>query len=215
MICSCGVTLHVCTVWASGAVRAIGYAPRVQRKTLAIDIAGEEPPREFRIFRAGVNESHKGSIVFDAAAAAAVMAAWQRWGVDVMIDLEHLAIDPDAKRTRTDATDARGWAKLALRNGELWAVDVQWTPDGEARLREKRQRYASPVVIVDKNDRAVEIVNVALVAMPATFDAAPLVAASRLGPDGRGVYSSPRLAALSRAATLVKRQREKTRATTR
>jgi hypothetical protein len=76
--------------------------------------------REFRLFRAGVNETTKGTFLFDKRAAASVMAAYQRQGVDVMIDLEHLSLGGGGAGSRQDASDARGWAKLALRNGGGW-----------------------------------------------------------------------------------------------
>jgi phage I-like protein len=144
---------------------------------------GKAPPTEFRIFAAGetlvrLNECDR--IVFDAKAASAVMAAWQRHGADVMIDLEHFSIlDPkDKAAARADAVDARGWCKLALRNGELWAVNVRWTPDGARRLTSGSQRYVSPVFLRDDQDRPFEIVNIALCAMPAMCGLDPLIAAS-------------------------------------
>ena len=143
----------------------------------AVDIgAGDEPPREFRLFRAGENESSKGTVVFDSAAAESVMAAYERDGTDVVIDLEHLSID---REERHFSTDACGWARLEVRDGELWAVDVRWTPDGDRRLREKRQRYVSPAFYVDDEKRVIQIINVGLTSMPATYGAQPLVAASR------------------------------------
>lgn len=141
-------------------------------------------PSEFRIFASGNNPSSKGLTIFDAVAAQAVMSAYQRQGVDYTIDLEHLSLEGDS--SRPDAADARGWFKLELRNGELWAVDVRWTPDGERRLREKTQRYISPAFYQDEKGRAVELINVALVAMPATYNAPALVAASKLSATERG-----------------------------
>jgi phage I-like protein len=149
-------------------------APRMLRLT---ELEGDAPT-EFLIFRRGVNETTKGPVVFDDTAAASVMAAFAKYGVDLMIDLGHHSLD-DSAEARGDAGDARGWFRLELRDGALFAVDVRWTPDGERRLRERTQRYISPVVLIDKNDRALEIVNVALCAMPATIDAQPLIAATR------------------------------------
>ncbi len=138
--------------------------------------AGTEPPREFLIFRAGVNKTRKGEFLFDEAAAAAVMAAYAEHGVDVMLDLEHLSLDQESNGYDPDA---RGWAKLELRNGELWAVNVTWTPDGAQRLAEKRQRYVSPVFDVEiESRRVVAIFNIAITALPATDEAPALVAAS-------------------------------------
>lgn len=137
------------------------------------------PPTEFRIFRAGVNDTTKGAFTFDAQAAAAVLAEYQRCGVDLMIDLNHESLD-DARRE--DSGDARGWFKLELRDdGSLWAVDVKWTPDGARRLSEKTQRYISPAFCTDDEGVIRELLNVALVAMPATHNALPLVAARKAG----------------------------------
>jgi phage I-like protein len=134
-------------------------------------------PTEFRVFKAGENVTSKGVFIFDIQAALDVMAAYQAWGVDLMIDLNHDAVIDSA--ARSDASDARGWFKLELRGGDLYAVDVRWTPDGARRLREKTQRYISPYFGHDKEGRICEVINVAMVAMPATHDAPALVAAKR------------------------------------
>ncbi len=143
---------------------------------LSIAIDGDALPSEFRLFKAGANHTTKGVFLFDTKAAELVMAAAEAWGVDYAIDLEHLALDSDA---RAFDPDARGWFSLAVRNGELWAVNVRWTPDGARRLSEKTQRYISPAFAVDEENRVIEIVNVALVAMPATHGTPALVAANR------------------------------------
>ena len=96
-----------------------------------------------------------------------------------MIDLEHESLGMPA---RPDSRDARGWAQLEMRKGELWAVNVRWTPDGERRLREKTQRYLSPAFERDPaTGRILSLVNIALTAIPATYDAPALVAASARG----------------------------------
>lgn len=142
---------------------------------------GPELPTEFRLFVAGWNETENGSFLFDADAAEATMAAYAKWGVDLMIDLEHQSLEPTIAPDPT-AKDARGWCNLELReDGSLWAVNVKWTADGEARLREKRQRYISPAFSVDaQSKRVTAIINVAITAIPATHDTPALVAASRL-----------------------------------
>lgn len=136
---------------------------------------GEPLPKEFCIFHAGINASSKGPCLFDAEAAKLVMDRFALEGVDCMIDLQHESFAD--LPLRSDMNDARGWFKLEVRNGELWAVDVSWTPDGERRLRERTQRYMSPAFDMDEaTGRVVGLWNVALVAMPATYGAAPLVA---------------------------------------
>lgn len=136
-----------------------------------------ELPTEFRLFKAGWNESQKGSVLFDEQAAKSVMQAFHQWGVDLMIDLEHQAIFGTA--AEPTAKDSRGWFKLEVRSGELWATNVKWTDDGASRVLQKRQRYISPAFHVDQEtSRVVAVLNVALVSMPATNQAIPLIAAS-------------------------------------
>lgn len=146
---------------------------------LAISFLGDAPPTEFRIFQAGKNSTLKGEFIFDAQAAAEVMAAYAAHGNDVMIDLEHLSLEsPEASRNFDP--DARGWCRLELRSGELWAVAVTWTPDGQERLRDKRQRYISPAFGYDEARRITSVLNIAITAMPATDKLQPLVAANAI-----------------------------------
>ena len=146
-------------------------------RSLEIAVDGDKPPTEFRLFRAGENETTKGVFIFDAKAAEMVLAAASaRGGVDYPIDLEHLSLDDQGNNFDPDA---RGWFRLAVRDGALWAVDVRWTPDGTRRLSERSQRYVSPAFLTDDDGRVSEIVNVALVAMPATHGTPALVAAGR------------------------------------
>lgn len=153
--------------------------PRFNTRPIALSFGdGGGLPSEFRLFVRGWNETENGRYLFDDEAAAAVMAAYREWGVDLAIDLEHQMLG-DAGTDPT-ARDARGWCKLELRaDGSLWAVDVKWTPDGAARLSEKRQRYVSPAFQIDPETKRVEkVLNVAITAMPATHQTPALVAAS-------------------------------------
>ena len=146
---------------------------------LALGAAGELPT-EIRLFTAGVNQTEKGPYLFDAEAARLVMAHYVARGVDVMIDLEHLSTDDTAPNYDPDA---RGWAKLELRNGELWAVGLSWNEDGAARVKGKTQRYVSPYFgweeTEDGQRRIVELVNFAICANPATHNTPALIAASK------------------------------------
>ena len=97
------------------------------------------------------------------------MDAYRTWGVDLAIDLEHQMLECEIPADPT-ARDARGWCGLEVRpDGSLWAINVQWTEDGAARLKGKRQRYISPAFSFDMETRQVlELTNIALVSMPAT-----------------------------------------------
>ncbi len=137
-------------------------------------------PTEIRLFKAGLNRTCKGDFIFDAQASKDVLAAFASGGVDLMIDLNHDSWDDAALAARSDAGDARGWCKLEDRGGELWAASITWTPDGQERLTSKKQRYFSPTFAYDTDTmRVLEVLNVAICAMPATFGAQPLVAANR------------------------------------
>lgn len=138
--------------------------------------ADSAPPSEFRLFKAGVNETDKGSFVFDRAAANRVMSMYRQRGVDMAIDLEHLSLDPKALHYNPDAM---GWFGLEDRNGELWAVNVRWNDEGMRRLNAKTQRYISPAFLDDGADRIDRVFNIALVAQPATHQTQPLIAASQ------------------------------------
>lgn len=144
--------------------------------------ADDAPPNEFRIFKRGMNPSEQGPVLFDDEAAKRVMQAYAEHGVDPIIDLEHLSLE-DPRESRNYDPDARGAFKLELRNGELWAVNVNWTPDGKRRLAEKTQRFYSPAFVAEKRDgetpRVVRLISVGLVAQPALDNCKPLVAANR------------------------------------
>ena len=146
-------------------------------KTRSARLNGEKPPREFRIFKFGWNRTSKGEFLFDEKAAKSVMSAFKLAGIDGMIDLEHLSIDPDAKHYDPDS---RGAYQLEVRDGDLWAVDVKWTPEGAERLTEKRQRYVSPFFTYSTESRRIEeLYNIAICAIPATYEAPALIAASK------------------------------------
>lgn len=156
-------------------------------------------PTEFRIFRQGRNDSEKGPVWFDADSAESVMSNAGARDVDQIIDLEHYSIKPRLFDIQSTDTDARGYYRPEIRNGELWATQVSWTDDGADRLKSRRQRYTSPAFgtkfdqALDGGkggDRVTRLLNVALCSMPATHSAMPLVLSERGGLDsaGRFVY---------------------------
>jgi phage I-like protein len=134
------------------------------------------PPSEFRIFAVGLNRSTKGDFVFDDEAAASVMRQYGDHGVDLSIDYDHAAL-------QAGAVPAAGWCKLEVRNGELWATSVKWTPRGHAALEDGEWRYYSPLFEYDEETRRVrKLINVAITNTPALYGVNALVAASALAP---------------------------------
>lgn len=135
---------------------------------------GRDPPTEFRLFSKGVNRSTKGDFLFDEEASSSVMAEYESHGVDLSIDYDHAAVGNSGARVV-----AAGWFKLELREGDLWATDVKWTPDGAEHLRKGEYRYFSPLFNFDpETGRIQKIVNSALTNTPALFQIPALVAAS-------------------------------------
>jgi hypothetical protein len=148
----------------------------------ALNVAANAPlPKEFRLFKFGENPTSKGTFTLTRESAAACMAEYQKEGVRLMVDLNHDSLNENALALRSDASDARGWFSLELRADGLWAANVDWTPDGARRLRERTQPYISPVFKHTQDGIVMAIANVAMCAMPATYNAQALVAASRYG----------------------------------
>lgn len=152
------------------------------RAALHVDLPGSsrKPPTEFRIFRRGVNSSVKGDFLFDDQAAQLVMAAYREHGVDVSIDFDHHTL---AAASGVKAV-AAGWFSLDLRDGELWACNVRWTPNAAAHLQTGEYRYFSPLFDCDpKTGRVEKLVNAGLTNTPALHDLEALVAASANHPS--------------------------------
>lgn len=146
------------------------------RALTAAPLEGATPPTEFRLFAQGTIETSKGAFLFDRVAAFSVLAAAKRQGHRYVLDLEHGALEPGGR------SDAMAYFSIALRNGELWAVDCKWTPEGAERLAARKQIFVSPAFSADEQGRVVDLINAALTSIPATFGSRELVAASRKGP---------------------------------
>ena len=152
----------------------MGVSERHVATLLSDDLSGDNPPTEFRVFKAGQNDTLEGPYFFTEKSAQMVIDARNDWGADCMIDLEHLSTNKDSPNYDPDA---RGWFALELRGGELWAVNVRWTPDGVERLKSKKQKYISPAFYFSETGEIEELFNVALVAMPKTKQAIALASA--------------------------------------
>lgn len=149
-------------------------------KTLSIEVT-DEPPTEFRIFTAGVVDTVKGEFLFDAKASKLVLAEYAEHGIDLMIDYDHASLGAESAIDPANAGKAAGWFNIEVRGGELWAVNVRWTPPAAEALKRKEWRFMSPAFSTDKSGRVTSLLNVALTNIPATRRLDPLVAASSKG----------------------------------
>lgn len=167
--------------------------------TLAEDGA---PPTEFRILPKGKTETMKGDVLFTDSSAASVMRAFAEHGADLMLDYGHGAFNPYAPPDA--AGKAAGWFKPAVREGELWATEVEWTPAADKALRDREFRYFSPALRLSSQTREVtRLLNVALTNMPATKNLPALMASENSGdhtmPDDKPTESEVAILAALKA----------------
>lgn len=155
-------------------------APRAARGRLdALTLGDDFPPKRIRMFAAGENKTTKGVFLFDAEAAASVMAEFEKCGVDLPLDFDHGSLEAPDGRKR----DVPGYYKPEVVDGELWALP-QWTDVGLAAIRPGESgtlpeyRYVSPTFTYDSESRRVlSLGPLALTPYPATHNARPLVLA--------------------------------------
>ena len=140
----------------------------------------KDPPSEFRIFAKGAIKSlnsydGRSDFVFNEASAKSVMERATKKGTDFVIDYEHQSVTTEGR------APAAGYFKLELRNGELWATQVEWTEQGVANLSPGQDksgrrtppsyRYFSPVFSFDsKTGQILSLTNLGLTNLPATRD---------------------------------------------
>lgn len=143
-------------------------------------------PTEFRLFHAGINHTSKGDFLCDDVAAQLVMEAYaaDHQSVPLMGDYEHQSLVSPPIKAVASATQ---WVPEVRRdaNGgpELWATQVQWTDDARRELEAGQYRLYSPA-FTPKDGRIAALINFALTNLPASYEIAPLVAASAATPTG-------------------------------
>jgi phage I-like protein len=140
-------------------------------------------PNEFRILGKGVTETTKGPILFDAQAGKSVLKAFKDQGLDQLpFDVGHGMVNPFAP---PDGHKAYGWFTPEVRDGELWASDIEWTPAAQSALENREFRFFSPALIREfESGRVTELINIALTNIPATKKQKPLVASQTETPSG-------------------------------
>ncbi len=150
---------------------------------LAVDPVTKQPPKELRLFRAGVNPSLKGPFTFDAKCAAMVMANYKAMGHRLAIDYDHASLNQnpiDPARSKISA----GTFELEVRGGDLWAINIQWTEAAAAAIRREEWPFISPAFKNDDKGRVGLLLNFALTINPALYSPAEVVAASAMAFHG-------------------------------
>jgi hypothetical protein len=127
------------------------------------------PPTAFRIWKAGANTTDHGPTLFTERSAALLLEEQARRGNRYSIDVNHLSLDKSAP---IENQRAAGWFAIEVRDGELWAVDVEWTDLVRAGLCKTppEWRYHSPAYDVDESTgEVVSLLNLAITNTPATW----------------------------------------------
>jgi phage I-like protein len=158
----------------SGKLRAVELTNGTISVLLAMP-AGDEPPTEIKIFGKGVTETTKGPILFDEQAGKSVMKAFREHGLDLLpFDVGHGMVNPFSPPS---GHEAFGWFKPAVRDGALYATDIEWTEEALDALKKRKFRYFSPAIIKNYDSgRPEQLINIALTNIPATKGQKPLVA---------------------------------------
>ncbi|TAL29009.1 MAG: hypothetical protein EPN98_21440 [Phenylobacterium sp.] len=132
-------------------------------------------PSEFRVFRAGINQSSKGDFLFDDDAAKSVMAAFAKKGTPPTMDYEHQAL---AQPPVEAPASCSSWIP-EVRNGELWATSCNWTDRARRMIEAREYTRFSPAFLHDiETMRILVVLNVALTNVEALDNVQPLVAAT-------------------------------------
>jgi phage I-like protein len=93
-------------------------------------------------------------------------------GNRLSIDVDHMSLDKSAPLENHQAV---GWFTLAVRDGELWATDIEWVNDAiRAGLVKGAWKYMSPAYDVDDAGEVVSFLNLSLTANPATHSTTAL-----------------------------------------
>lgn len=150
---------------------------QVQARAVLTLNEGEQPPSEFRLFTAGETAGTDGMKYFSERSQKEVLAAFSMLGRELNICFGHDDMKPDMP---SHEKRSGGGAWLEVRNGELWAVNVFWTPLAAQRILARDDRYVSPLFIYDpKTLEILEVISIALTADPGTLNPIPLLPVPR------------------------------------
>ena len=164
---------------ALGAPQVCGETSSIPKVDVALSTlpSSGSAPSEFRVFKSGINEATKGRFNFDSKAAKTVIDRYKTMGRLIAIDYDHAQL-----RTNSDnpaqTGKAAGSCELELRSGELWAVNVNWTPSAKQAISEREWMFISPAFQKDKDNRPQWVLNLAITNNPSLFDLTPLVEAA-------------------------------------
>ncbi|HEY2367346.1 MAG TPA: phage protease [Polyangiaceae bacterium] len=135
-------------------------------------------PVAFRMWRAGVNPTDHGDHVLTERSVSGLLATQRERGNLFSIDVDHMSLNAMAPIENHKAV---GWFTIEERDGDIWAVNVEWTDDVRAGLAKDppEWRYFSPAYDTKKDSgEIVRLLNLALTNNPATHNVTALATAT-------------------------------------
>lgn len=139
----------------------------------------DKVPSEVCLLKSGVNQYFDGELLFDGKAAESVMARYQTRGIRLKADYEHQSMQAAFGLPPViSPASAKRWTPV-VRDGALWATDIQWTKKARQMIADGEYDYFSIAARVEpETKRVVEMINFALTNTPAANGIEPLIAAS-------------------------------------
>lgn len=149
----------------------------IRHATLAKLAEGSTAPTEFLIWKSGENMTDDGVFMFTETSAKLLLEEQANRDRLYSFDFDHLSLDSNRP---AESGRAAGWHSLAVRDGDLWAINVEWCADVKAGLEESppKWRYFSPAFRVNDANEIVSYINCALCINPKTHGLAALAAVS-------------------------------------
>lgn len=163
-----------------GGILALLDAGNAIGQAIPMPRIGADPPRQFQLFKWGVNKTTKGPLRLTRKGAAQVMADYQARGHTLCFDLWHSTFD---KALKPEDKFAVGHYRIELRGDPndgnplsgLWAADIQWVEPYGQQIRAGKWPFVSPSPLHTADGEIVGIKNSALVTDPATLGAQPTI----------------------------------------
>jgi hypothetical protein len=166
---------NVRRILAHGELAAVPMARgRTRRNVRAYAFQPATPPLDIQLWDIGPNPTDYGVHYWTERSAALVVAAYEKRGNPLQIDVEHNNADAD-----DETGPCGGYARLELRAGAPW-LSFEWSAYAVEQITTRQRLFLSPEYDVDiDTGEIVNIARVSLVADPGTHNARMLARALR------------------------------------
>lgn len=135
-----------------------------------IKLGPDSLPADILILKFGETSTTQGSYYMERMHAKEVLTTYMKRGTDLFIDFNHASLNPKSPEDGV----AAAWFNLDMKEDGIHMVNIKWTDRGKEYLEKDEYRYLSPVIRLDKNNKVIRLVNVALTNLPSTDNLEPL-----------------------------------------